>query len=208
MRLVKLAATFMIVSNALCAQHKCGNDYFNSHKRLEKLKPTFDALAFQAGDTIASIGTSNGWFEAALSAYYNDLTFYIEDIDSFCLNRQNLDNQLNLYSSMKASQITNKFFLVHGTDSSTNLPKNKFKKILLNDVFHHFTSKKRMLQELFAIALPSGELLVIEPIGTPTNKCNYYRTPEKLIAEFKSGGFAFMNKQEIMSGTFLFRFKK
>lgn len=197
---------FIFACHALCAQHKCGNDYFTSLKRLQTIKKTFDTLKFLPGDTVASIGASNGWFEAALSVYYNGLTFYLEDVDTACLNSQNLQKQLDLYAGLKKSSFKNNFIQVTGTSTSTNLPNATFQKVLINDVYHHFENKAAMLSEIKRICRPGAELNVIEPIGAPTKNCNYYKNSLTLISEFETAGYKLVSQTEVIGGTFLFKF--
>jgi ubiquinone/menaquinone biosynthesis C-methylase UbiE len=180
-----LALLFTFFINKLQAQHGCKESYFNTKKRVEKLKPLFQFMEIKEGDTIASIGAKNGWFEAAISVYYDKLTFYLEDLSDNCLNTNVLDKTIAQYSKIKNKKIENAFIPHIGTDSSTLLPKGIFAKVLISNTYHHFEKKKEMLSDIYSITKPEGMIYVFEPIVFPNQvknfKCQYYTSKEVLI---------------------------
>jgi hypothetical protein len=194
------------------AQHgDCKENYFNTSKKVAKLKPMFDFMDLQSGAVIASIGAKNGWFEAAASVYYDSLTFYLEDIDAVCLNEPNVKSTIALYSKIKKQVISNHFKSSIGTDSTTGLPVQLFDRVLLNNVYHHFQKKIRMLADVKRIIKSDGFLYVFEPIilekQAKSFKCQYYTSETSLISEFEKAGFQYLEKYQFGEGSLFFKFK-
>ena len=196
--------------NDLEAQHNCKENYFNTSKRVEKLKPLYKFMALQSGDTIASIGAGNGWFEAAASVHQDSLTFYLEDLTGECFENMALEKTLAVYSKIKNRRIDNRFITNIGTDSSTMLPSKMFKKVLINNVFHHFSKKKQMLEDIKRITQTGAFIYVFEPIIFPNEtkkfKCAYYTSTTTLIEAFENAGFKYVSNYEFHNGSYFFKF--
>lgn len=202
--------------NAQSTHSSCEKIYFDTKKRVKSLTKRFKSIDFNKGDFIASIGADNGWFEGAASVYYDSLFFYLEDIDSTCLNISHFEKVKNIYSKIKGDKITNQFILTIGNEKSTELPSEKFDKVIMNMVFHHFSFKKEMLTEVKRIIKKEGKCFVMEAI-IPKNEshkfsCNYYNDKKQLIKIFEDNGFALLHTEEIFSGggtwTFTFALEK
>jgi SAM-dependent methyltransferase len=208
-----LFIAFLIINSVKgTAQHNdCKENYFNTPKRVEKLKPMFDFMDLKSGGIIASIGAKNGWFEAAASVYYDSLTFYLEDIDAACLNEPSVKSTVALYSKIKKQAINNRFESFIGTDSTTGLPDQLFDRVLLNNVYHHFSKKIQMLSDVKRIIKSDGFLYVFEPIilekQVKSFKCRYYTSETNLILEFEKAGFQYLEKYQFGEGSLFFKFK-
>ncbi len=207
------ALTYFIFSPLwLKAQHgDCKENYFNTLKRIEKMKPMFDFMDLQQGRVVASIGAKNGWFEAAASLYYDSLTFYLEDISAECLNETTVKKTIKQYEKLKKKPINNRFELAVGTDSTTALPSQFFDRVLVNNTYHHFSKKVEMLADLKRITKPDGYLYIFEPIIFENQvkifKCAYYTSETTLISEIEKAGFQFVERHEFREGSIFFKFK-
>jgi SAM-dependent methyltransferase len=153
----------------------------------------------------------NGWFEAAASVYYDSLTFYLEDIDGVCLNEPNVKSTIALYSKIKKRVISNRFESFIGTDSTTGLPNQLFDRVLLNNVYHHFSKKIQMLADIKRITKSDGFLYVFEPIilekQAKSFECQYYTSETSLISEFEKAGFQYLETYQFGEGSLFFKFK-
>jgi hypothetical protein len=72
---------------------KCGivpKDYNELKKNYEDFAKPFNR---KKGETIAIVGASNGAIEAQISVFIDSINWTIQDIDSSCLNRKNLDKE-------------------------------------------------------------------------------------------------------------------
>jgi ubiquinone/menaquinone biosynthesis C-methylase UbiE len=207
------ALTYFLFSPLwLKAQHgNCKENYFNTLKRVEKMKPMFDFMDLTKGSVVASIGAKNGWFEAAASIYYDSLTFYLEDINADCLNETTVKKTVNQYEKLKKKPINNRFELVVGTDSTTGLPTQLFDRVLINNTYHHFSKKIEMLEDVKRIIKPDGYLYLFEPIilenQVKSFKCAYYTSETVLISEIEKAGFQFVERYEFGEGSLFFKFK-
>ncbi len=90
-----------------------------------------DTITFRKGETIADVGAGNGYLEAMLSFFHDDLTFYIQDIDATVCNPNSIQEVVDFYQEVNGSPFTNRFVTVNGTDRETNLPDHTFDKILM-----------------------------------------------------------------------------
>jgi SAM-dependent methyltransferase len=207
------ALTYFLFSPFLLnAQHgDCKENYFNTLKRIERMKPMFDFMNLTKGSVIASIGAKNGWFEAAASIYYDSLTFYLEDISAECLNETTVKKTVNQYEKLKKKAINNRFELVVGTDLTTALPTQLFDRVLVNNTYHHFSKKTEMLADVKRITKPDGYLYLFEPIifenQVKSFKCAYYTSETGLISEIEKAGFLFVERYEFAEGSIFFKFK-
>lgn len=123
------------------------------------------AITFQAGDTIADIGTADGWFAAALSAYSDSLTFYLEDVDSSVWSRVEFDSAVQHFSRARGKRVSNQFHYVKGTDKATGLPSNTFHKVLIIDTYHHFKHRDEMLSNVVSLLKPGGKIVILEALA-------------------------------------------
>jgi predicted methyltransferase len=160
----------LLLSIALCAsgQKKKGLD-----RKLEiywKSKH-FHAMAlagecnFHPGDTVADIGTADGWFAAALSAYTDSVVFYLEDVDAAIWNAVTFDSAARHFSRQQNKSLTNQFFYAQGTERSSGLTPNAFHKVLIIDTYHHLEYRYAMLQNAVSLLKPGGKLIILETLA-------------------------------------------
>jgi len=140
--------------------YKCGWVWADKKFIEKKVKPYFDMYGFKKGDVIGDIGASSGYCEGVFSVFSDSLTFYIEDIDTTCLNNSELTKVINYYTKIKEAPITNKFFLVIGNEKNTNLPGGIFDKIIMNKTFHHLDYPDDIVSDIYKKLKPDGELYI------------------------------------------------
>ncbi len=134
----------------------------------EKIKRTLenkcvDTIQFNKGEIIADIGAANGYLEAMLSLYNDSLTFYIQDIDTFYCNQNKINEVVDFYQKVNGKPFTNKFIAITGTDTKTNLPNNKFDKILMLWTYPYFKKPKGFIKDVRKKLKTQGLLYVINP---------------------------------------------
>ncbi|MEX2233259.1 MAG: class I SAM-dependent methyltransferase [Cyclobacteriaceae bacterium] len=150
-------------------------------------------VSFRPGDTIADIGTADGWFAAALSMYADSLTFYLEDIDSAVWNRAPFDSALVHFSKSAQKKVSHQFHYVKGTENATGLPSNAFNKVLIIDTYHHFKHRQEMLSDAVSLLKPGGQIVILEALARrPGDFHQGCRTPiyleHEIISHLQSQG--------------------
>ncbi len=131
----------------------------------ERAKKVAEAIHFQPGDTVADVGTGNGFFIAVLSQYTHGVTYYLEDLESALWNRDTFDRALAAFATFRPQPSANRFHHRAGTERSTGLPVNAFDKVLLMDTYHHFEFRDDMLTDIIALLKPAGKLAIMEAIA-------------------------------------------
>lgn len=167
----------------------------SKHLRAKKVA---DALDLRAGDTIADVGTANGWFAAVLSMYADGVTFYLEDIDSTLWNRQTFDSAFRFFATANQRLPAHRFHYAVGSEKSTGLPKRTFDKVLIADTYHHFSNREVMLKDIISLLKPEGKIAILEAIARRPGdfhqgcKKNIY-TEEEIVAQMAALGMKLEN---------------
>ena len=120
---------------------------------------------FQPNETIASIGASSGVWEIWFASQVEDLTFYLQDIDSLNCNQEEIDYGIKYYEKLMQKPISGKIIPIIGTQSSTNLPKNTFDKVLIINSLHEFETPEFIFEDIHKILKPNSQLFIEEQIA-------------------------------------------
>lgn len=176
--------------------YKCGTVYTNKKIIEKRTKDFLNFYDFKKGEVIADIGASSGYWEGIYSVLCDSLTFYIQDIDSSCLNQTELTKIIDYYSKIKNAPITNKFKIVIGNEESTKLPDGIFDKIIMNQTFHHLDKPEKIVKDLSKKIKPNGQIFISDGFSTETkvrkcadNPSREYLTINKIDSIFKACGF-------------------
>jgi ubiquinone/menaquinone biosynthesis C-methylase UbiE len=132
---------------------------------LEIMKKSFDAYQLKAGDVIASIGAASGVWEIGLAGMQSGLTFYIQDIDEYSCNEEEVAYTKAYWERQIGRKINGTFYAVVGTPQKTNLPKDTFDKVLIINAFHEFQYQEVILLEIAQILKSTGKLIIEEEIA-------------------------------------------
>lgn len=152
------------------------------------------------GETVADIGGASGW-KTILHVILKDMTnnFYIEDIDTGCLNEKNFNKVVKWYTAQSNLPVDDSIRFVIGDEKSTHLPKNTFDRAILDLTFHEITYKKEMLDDIKSILKKDGILVIVENISRKPGKkrkdCGHDMPTEKeLTQELTQNGFKLYKK--------------
>lgn len=171
---------------------------------------------FQDGEIIASIGASSGVWEMAFASQFPhlNLTFYLEDIDPNNCNIEEVDYGLKYYEKLLGKPLAGTFIPVLGTETTTNLPKKYFNKVLIINSLHEFSEPEAMLEDIHQILKKDGLLFIEEPItqvsGTLHEGCQKRLfTETELIDLVEKQGFIFQKiaSQEGKNWVFVFEIR-
>ncbi|HCW08786.1 MAG TPA: hypothetical protein DGG95_15625 [Cytophagales bacterium] len=152
------------------------------------------------GETVADIGSDNGWLEGVYSLVPNlKCKFYLEEIDTTCLNKKIFTQMVSHYTKLNGGSIDDDFFYSIGDERSTHLPKNTFDRVILALTYHELSYKEEMLNDIKSILKPTGVLMISENVTLKHRKrrrdCKHYMPIEKdLIAELNKNGFELKKK--------------
>ena len=158
---------------------------------LRLIKNDLDFIDPLLNDTIADIGSRDGYYPLNYSIFFDSTMYYLNDIneDNFVY----FDSIKDICTQFKGKNISCKFKIVIGNDSCTNLPNNLFNKVLIRDALHHFKSMDRMLTEIKHIMKFNAKLILYEPIRSTLvinkNLCKGAMTKDELINLLKKNGF-------------------
>ncbi|MCK4749080.1 MAG: methyltransferase domain-containing protein, partial [Bacteroidales bacterium] len=122
-----------------------------------------DTITFRKGEIIADVGAGNGYLEAMLSFFHDDLTFYIQDIDSVVCNPKSIQEVVDFYQEVHGRPFTNRFITVNGTDTDTNLPDHTFDKILMLWTYQYLKNPCEFMIKLREKLKNEGLFYVINP---------------------------------------------
>ena len=120
-------------------------------------------IKFKKGEIIADIGAGNGYIEAMLSIFNDSLTFYIQDIDTSVCNQRAIEEVIDFYQKVKSRPFTNKFIVVNGTDTETNLPDRTFDKILMLRTYPYLKEPRKFIMDVRENLKDDGLFYVINP---------------------------------------------
>lgn len=174
--------------------YKCG---FVPRKAddIQKLYEEFGMeFGVRKGEKVASIGASNGYFEMQMAAFVPGVSWYLEDIDSTCLNAAEVGKVRSYLEKLLGRPVDGAFQLVLGTESETGLEAGAFDRVLLGNVYHELSDPEPLLREIRGLLKPGGELVIMEKTGRKPgikrNDCGHEKLFEPVfLRQMESFGF-------------------
>jgi SAM-dependent methyltransferase len=215
--IIILISFFLFQCSSLKVKRKAKRPYEYGWvpKSYKDIQEHYEKYAFryncQPGETIASIGAGNGNSEVTISCFVSDIQWCLEEIDTSRLYQ--FDDVLAYFEKLKGSPVDAAFDLVEGTTVKTNLPKGKFDRVLMINVFHEIIDRKPIMEEVVQLLKPGGEFVIMERMGEKAGQvhgdCKFPKLLEKdLLHEMNAYGFQLVNKQigEKMSHLVIYTF--
>ncbi len=152
-------------------QEQASMQPFDGYPMLEDMKEIrdvlknkcIDTITFRKGEVIADVGAGNGYLEAMLSIFHDDLTFYVQDIDSAVCNPDRMKEVVDFYQEVNGRPFSNRFITVTGTDTDTNLPEHTFDKILMLWTYQYLKNPVEFILNLKEKLKNEGLFYVINP---------------------------------------------
>jgi ubiquinone/menaquinone biosynthesis C-methylase UbiE len=163
---------------------------------LRYLHAAFDSLHFTEGERIADIGSKGGNLAGILSLAYDRFSITLEDIDSSCHNRQQVEFVMQYYADLSGQPRKTgiQTQIVLGNDSTTTLPPASFSKVFFLNTFHELSRPRQMVAELYRITAPGGMLYVQETVSASKRlkrkDCGHVMPVDREVIEaFDAAGF-------------------
>lgn len=137
----------------------------------------FDNYGIDSGLVVAEVGAASGWLEGIFSVFSENVTYYVQDIDTNYLNKRELNAVVTHFSKQRSTPQTNTFQLVIGDMMESKLPIATFDLIILNNTFHEFSEPENMIRDLAQKLKPNGRIVLWENFSNPEwtiehNGCN------------------------------------
>ena len=213
----------LVITILLCSctkkmkPYKCGAVL--SQKQIRKsFTPLVDLLELKPGNVYADVGAAGGAYDVMISTLTKDVVYYVQDIDTTCLNQSELNKILDYYSaeSKQVLRQKNKFVLTMGGYKQTNLPNNTFDVIYTNATFHAFSHKAAIISDVYQKLKFGGYLFIRDGLATkkeaqycPDEKCaNQLVKETDLLSIVKNSGFTLIKKYPDFQGYPVFKFRK
>jgi len=146
----------------------CGYSYTDTVKMRQHFGKQLGFLNIENNDSIVDIGAQSGTYEGILSVIGNfeNVTFFLIDIDTNCLNRDKINNMVKHYEAAKGNPINNYFRLINNTPDSLWLPLRTYKKVWILNTLHEIPHKQKMIRDINNILIPGGEVIILEVMAT------------------------------------------
>ncbi len=167
--------------------HKPTKDTIYKWRRKE-----LDFIKIKKHDTIADIGSFDGYYPLLYSIFSDSSVFYLNDITQSGFVYY--DSIKTICEQIRGSNFTNKFNIVIGNDSSTKLPDHLFNIVIVREALHHFKMQDKMLADIKRIMKSDkdAKLILYEPIRGQSKRedlCAGAMTKTDLIALLNRNGF-------------------
>lgn len=174
----------------------------------KRIKTDLEFINPTPEDTIADIGSYDGFYPCLYSVFSDSICFYLNDLTNEAFIH--FDKLKNLSSLKKGDSLTNTFKIILGTDSCTNLPTKRFNKVILRDALHHFNSMDKMLYDIKRIMKPNAQIILFETIKykekSQPNLCHGSMTKEELLLLMNNHKLKLIRELELPSGNYWFEF--
>jgi ubiquinone/menaquinone biosynthesis C-methylase UbiE len=168
-------------------------------KDLSQLKANYEKFGkpinVKSGEKVASAGCSNGYVEAQIAAFVDNVEWTLQDIDSTCLHEWG--KVLQHHEKLKGSTISGNFILALGTEKQTKLKRDYYDRIIMLNVFHELSDKESMLVDIRGAMKHNAELVIMERMARKPNEvrkdCGHTLPIESdLIKEMNRYGYSLM----------------
>lgn len=159
----------------------------------------FRIFNIKPGDVIADIGFGSGWLAGIILANYDSLTYYAEDIDGWSMRQ--LPLVMDRFVQLRKGPQSSIVHAVKGTEFSTDLPSNTMDKVIVYQVFHHFSRPDTMLKDIKGIMKDDATLFVYEPVVDSTRKAScggLHYSRQDLLSAFLKHGFRLTDEHDLI----------
>ena len=177
------------------------------------MKQSLETYQFKPHEIIASVGASSGVWEIWFASQVDNLTFYLQDIDSLNCNQEEINYGVKYYEDLLNKKIIGKFIPIIGSYQQTNLSTNIFDKILIINSLHEFLFVNDILQDVKKCLKLLGKLFIEEQIAENSGEIHEgcgrrLFTQEELINCLAMNGFEIANIVEKDEKVYIFEFKQ
>lgn len=161
------------------------------------VKRDLSFLQLQAYDTVADIGSHDGYYAVMYGMFADTVMFYVNDLNYEPF--QYLLDKLNTCTRLRGAPYTCNYKYAIGSTTNTNLPTHQFNKVILSDALHHFSNMAAMLWDIKLIMKDSASLMIREPVVKTVDDyakvCQGVLMRDDLIKLMKEYGFIYKREE-------------
>jgi len=177
---------------------KSYKDQLSSNKI--NLNDEVDFLELKSSDTLTDIGAQTGLIEAYYSVIIDNLHFNLLDTDEKSLTPKNIYNTNKIIKRLYHNNHHYSYDIYLNTNEKLPLPSFYCSKILCRKTVHEFTHSDDMINEIYRVLHPNGELYIIETNPKTLNQtdsiCHFKLLPsDSIISMFSRHGFVLKKKK-------------
>jgi SAM-dependent methyltransferase len=157
----------------------------------DRVKDDLAFIQYRVHDTVADVGSYDGYYPAMYSLFSDSVSFYLNDVSDEAITK--FDSIKLLCESKLGRKFTNSFKIALGSELSTNLPTHTFDKVILHDALHHFTHMDDMLQDIGRVMKPGAKLLLAPWL------CRGVMTKQAMMSLLHRNGFK-LTRERLLPG--------
>jgi ubiquinone/menaquinone biosynthesis C-methylase UbiE len=213
---VKKLVVFIFLFGS-CAPYAKG-PVFTTDNAKKTFKPIVEFLEVKPGMVVADVGAGSGALTVIMATQFDSCSVYIQDIDRNVLQQKNVDKMIAYYSKQLGYKlgVRNRFDLVYGSTTQSNLPERSLDLIYSNATMHAFTEPDVMLQDLRKKLKPTGKIFIRDSFRGDHNEGQYCSDPNcarplytvsDFLAKMAKNGFQLVKQTSGISGYPVFGFK-
>ncbi|MBK8625272.1 MAG: class I SAM-dependent methyltransferase [Saprospiraceae bacterium] len=163
-----------------------------------------------SNQSIAEIGAGTGYFAFLLNIIFHPLKYHLNELDI---------SKIRFYKKIKGihqDSLEYDYSLIKGEEKKTNL-KGRYDKIIIRNTFHHFSDKKKMLDDIKQHLNPKGEIIVIEVFKEDASydlkafpgaySCYHQLSKKKFLKYFEKSNLQMLSNTKVQNRS-IFVFKQ
>lgn len=179
-----------------------GSHLFSGKKLEMNSRIVEEILAYdiQANETIADIGTGEGYIPFFIGLLNMDNHIYLNELST---TKSSLLS--DLFKKIPEKFSPSSFEIITGKETNIRLPKKSCDKIIARQSYHHFVFKRKMLKSIARSLKKNGELIIVEPFKEDNlgHSCDKLMSRSQLLRELKKYGFILVHDQRIQDITMM-----
>ena len=194
-----LAKASYCISQEKGLPFKCGYGVKSKVDLNRYFSNIYSNIEVNRNEFVASVGSSSGYVEVLISLFVDSVNWTLQDIDTSCLNRNELKKVISYYEEILPKKVNSNFEIIIGTTLQTNLPRGKFDKVILLNVFHELTDRISIMNDIKGSLNKNGQIVIMERMAKKTGQrhgdCGHFKLVEKdFLFEMSRYGFNCVKK--------------
>jgi ubiquinone/menaquinone biosynthesis C-methylase UbiE len=218
MKKLSLACLFIVLllSNSYSQKkerpYRCGFVTKDSSELRKNYLEFWNYINAKPGERIASVGCGNGYVEAQIAAFNDNIEWTLQDIDTICLNKTEWAQVLSHHERLKGKPISGTFILLRGEEHITNLKRNYYDRIMMINTYHELSDQKGILIDVKGALQENGLLVIMERMAKRKNEkrkdCGHVMPWEpEMYQKLESHGFKLVQKVNTKGSLTSYTFK-
>jgi ubiquinone/menaquinone biosynthesis C-methylase UbiE len=216
MNKLKILTAALLLS--ACAPYAKG-PVFSAKDAKSTFQPILEFMEVKRGMAVADVGAGSGALTVIMATQLDSCEVFIQDIDRKMLQQKNVNKMISYYSKLLGHNLgqQNKFNLVYGSLTQSNLTDNSIDVIYSNATVHAFNHPDSMLQDLRQKLKPRGKIFIRDSFRGDHKEaefCSDIKCAKRLfsidefLAMMDKNGYRLIKQSPDMSGYPVFGFER